>query len=80
MGDRFPIPSYRELTKVAKKLGFSFARQAKGSHEIWRRESDGKQTTIPNHGKKAIKRRTFKAILDDLGIHWKKFVEILKDL
>ena len=76
MGDRFPIPSYRELTKAAKKLGFSFFRQAKSSHEIWRRESDGKQTTIPNYGRKAIKRKTLKAILGDFGIHWKKFREL----
>jgi len=80
MNEKFPALSYRELTKVAKKLGFSFARQAKGSHEIWRRESDGKQTTIPNHGATALKRKTAKAILQDLGIHWKKIKELSKDL
>jgi predicted RNA binding protein YcfA (HicA-like mRNA interferase family) len=32
-----------------KKLGFSFYRQAAGSHEIWFNESTNYFTTIPNH-------------------------------
>ncbi|MEQ8335835.1 MAG: type II toxin-antitoxin system HicA family toxin [Cyclobacteriaceae bacterium] len=30
--------SYREIVKRLKKFGFSFYRQAAGSHEIWRNE------------------------------------------
>jgi predicted RNA binding protein YcfA (HicA-like mRNA interferase family) len=41
MGEKFPQANYRDVTKVAKKLGFYFYREAKGSHEIWRRE-DGR--------------------------------------
>jgi len=55
MGKRFPVADYRQVIKVAKKLGFYFCRQAKGTHEIWRRDSDGCQTTIPNHGSKPLK-------------------------
>jgi len=68
MGKRFPAVDYRQVVKVAKKLGFYFCREAKGSHEIWRRDSDGQQTTIPKHGSKIIKRKTIKSILKDFGI------------
>jgi predicted RNA binding protein YcfA (HicA-like mRNA interferase family) len=68
MGKKFPIVNYRQLVKVAKKLGFYLCRETKGSHEIWRRDSDGQQTTIPKHGSKIIKRKTIKSILKDFGI------------
>ncbi len=73
MSPHFPVANYARVSKVAKKLGFVLVRNGKGSHEIWRRESDGRQTTIPNHGKKDLKRRTLKAILDDLGISVDEF-------
>ena len=78
MSNKFPAVNYKDVVKIVKKLDFYFCRQAKGSHEIWRRDKDGRQTTIPNHGKKIIKRRTLKAILKDLQISLKEFV-ILKD-
>jgi predicted RNA binding protein YcfA (HicA-like mRNA interferase family) len=34
MGRRFPVVNYRQVVKTAKKLGFYFCRQAKGSHEV----------------------------------------------
>ena len=40
---------YREIVKKLKKFGFSFYRQAAGSHEIWYDERTNKFTTIPNH-------------------------------
>jgi predicted RNA binding protein YcfA (HicA-like mRNA interferase family) len=40
---------YREIIKKLKKHGFSFYRQAAGSHEIWFNEKTKKFTTIPNH-------------------------------
>ncbi|MBU2635332.1 type II toxin-antitoxin system HicA family toxin, partial [Patescibacteria group bacterium] len=52
MSKRFPVVNYRQVVKVAKQLGFYFCRRAKGTHEIWRRDLDGRQTTIPNHGSK----------------------------
>jgi predicted RNA binding protein YcfA (HicA-like mRNA interferase family) len=51
MGSHFPATTYRQVVNVAKQLGFILYRQAKGSHEIWRRDTDGRQTTIPNHNK-----------------------------
>jgi len=38
---------YREIAKRLKGFGFSFDRQAAGSHEIWFNESTGRYTTIP---------------------------------
>jgi predicted RNA binding protein YcfA (HicA-like mRNA interferase family) len=40
---------YRQIIKKLKKVGFSFYRQAAGSHEIWYNEETKKFTTIPNH-------------------------------
>jgi predicted RNA binding protein YcfA (HicA-like mRNA interferase family) len=76
MSKRFPVANYRQVTKVAKKLGFYFCRQAKGSHEIWRRDSDGRQTTIPNHGSKPLKRKTLKSILKDFRITSEEFSQL----
>jgi len=76
MGKKFPVVAYREVAKVAKKLGFYLCRRAKGSHEIWRRDSDGRQTTIPNHGSKPLKRKTFKSILKDLNITLDEFLKL----
>ena len=46
MGQKFPVANYRQVIKVAKKLGFYFCRQAKGSHEIWRRDVEGNKNAI----------------------------------
>lgn len=76
MGVKFPTLNYRQIIKIAKKLNFYFYRQARGSHEIWRRNADARQTTIPNHGNKDIKRRTLKAIFNDFGISVKEIIKL----
>ena len=78
MSGKFPVANYRQVIRVAKKLGFYFCRQAKGSHEIWRRDLDSRQTTIPNHGSKPLKRKTLKSILKDFRITPDEFKKILK--
>lgn len=78
MGRKFPTVNYRQVIKVAKKLGFYFSRQAKRSHEIWRRDVDGQQTTILNHGSKPLKRKTSKAIFKDFGITPQEFIKLLR--
>ncbi len=78
MSERFPAVTYRDILKVAKKLGWYFCRQAKGDHEIWRCDENNRYTTIPNHGKKILKRKTTKAILDDLQISAKEFIKLKK--
>ena len=76
MRGKFPVVNHRQVVKVAKKLGFCFCRQAKGSHEIWKRDSDSRQTTIPNHGSNPLKRKTLKSILKDFGITPEKFLRL----
>lgn len=41
--------SYRDIVRKLRKAGFTFDRQAKGSHEIWWNPATRKRTTIPNH-------------------------------
>jgi len=76
MSSKLPAVNYRQIIKIAKKLGFHFYRQAKGSHEIWRRAIDNRYTTIPHHSKKDLTRRTLKSIIDDFGITTKEFVKL----
>ncbi|RJS73288.1 type II toxin-antitoxin system HicA family toxin [Methanophagales archaeon] len=76
MNKKLPAVTDREVIKVAKKLGFTFYRQAKGSHEVWRRVSDGRHTVIPRHAGKIIKRKTLKSIIDDFGITVEEFNEL----
>ena len=78
MSKKLLVANYSQITKVAKKLGFYFCRMAKGSHEIWRRDKDSRQTTIPNHGSEPLKKKTFKSILKDFGISVENFWKVLK--
>jgi predicted RNA binding protein YcfA (HicA-like mRNA interferase family) len=78
MGERFPVATYRDMVRVAKKLGFFFFRSAKGGHEIWRRPSDGRYTTIPRWGSRALKRKTVKSILNDFCIEPAEFIKLKK--
>jgi len=78
MSKRILVVNYYQIVKVAKKLGFYFCRGAKGSHEIWRRNKESRQTTIPNHGSKPLKKKTFKSILKDFGISAEDFWKVLK--
>ncbi len=80
MSKEFPALNYRKITKIAKHLGFYLTRTAKGSHEIWRRDRDGRHTTIPNHGSRDINKRTLKAIFDDFDINIRDLNKILKKI
>ncbi|MEA3231759.1 MAG: type II toxin-antitoxin system HicA family toxin [Thermodesulfobacteriota bacterium] len=40
---------YKQIVKRLKTFGFTFDRQAAGSHETWYNESTDLYTTIPNH-------------------------------
>lgn len=79
MGERFPAVKDREVIRVLKALGFEFYRPAKGSHEVWRRESDARHTVIPRHAGQTIKRRTLKAILEGAGLTVAEFQRMLRD-
>ena len=58
---------YRQIVKRLRKRGFSFRRQAAGSHEIWCNPFTKKYTTIPNHTGD-MPEGTLKAILRQASI------------
>jgi len=63
---------YREIIKRLKRFGFTFDRQAAGSHEIWYNSSSGRYTTVPNHPGD-MPEGTLRAILKQAGIDPDKF-------
>jgi len=66
---------YRDLTRKLKTLGFTFDRQAAGSHEIWFNIETGRYTTIPNHPGD-IPEGTVKAILRQAGVDIDEFLKV----
>lgn len=65
---------YREIVRRLKLLGFSFDRQAAGSHEIWHNETTDRYTTIPNHPGD-MPEGTLRAIIKQAGIEVDKFLK-----
>jgi len=74
---RFPVAKYHDVIRIAKKLGFSFYRMAKGDHEVWGRPSDGRIAIIP-HSSGDIKRKTLKSILESFQISAEEFLRLKK--
>lgn len=66
--------SYREIVKRLKLFGFTFDRQAAGSHEIWCNPSTRRYTTIPNHPGD-MPEGTLRAILKQAGIETDHFLQ-----
>ena len=64
---------YRVIIRKLKKFGFTFYRQAAGSHEIWYNKSTNRYTTIPNHSGD-MPEGTLKAILKQAGISPDDFI------
>ncbi|MCC4228371.1 type II toxin-antitoxin system HicA family toxin [Zunongwangia profunda] len=57
---------YSKFLKLAKKNGWSFLRQGKGSHEIW--EKDDKKVSIPNHGSREMPKGLEKSLKKEMGL------------
>jgi predicted RNA binding protein YcfA (HicA-like mRNA interferase family) len=71
----YPTLSFRALIQQVKKLGFEKVRQ-KGSH-IRFIHSDGRKTTIPDHGKRDVPHGLLiKIVRYDLGMDIKKFFDM----
>ncbi len=66
--------TYRDIVQRLKFFGFSFLRQAAGSHEIWHNRSTGRYTTIPNHTGD-MPQGTLRAILKQAGISAEDFID-----
>jgi len=65
--------NYRKITKKLRKFGFSFDRQAAGSHEIWHNSETDKYTTIPNHPGD-LPEGTLRAILKQANVDFEEFL------
>jgi len=65
---------YREISRKLKNCGFSFDRQAAGSHEIWFNSVTNRYTTVPNHPGD-MPEGTLRAILKQAGIDIDKFLQ-----
>ena len=59
-----PSGYYKDIVKILKSLGFSYERNAKGSHEIWVNKETGRKLVVPRSTKS---RHTANAILKDAG-------------
>ena len=66
--------AYQDIVRRLKVFGFSFLRQAAGSHEIWHNKSTGRYTTIPNHTGD-MPQGTLRAILKQAGISAEDFID-----
>ena len=56
-------------------MGFTFFRQASGSHEIWYNISTKKYTTIPNHSGD-MPEGTLRAILKQADVEVEEFIKM----
>jgi predicted RNA binding protein YcfA (HicA-like mRNA interferase family) len=72
---KLPAATAKDLACVAERLGFVFRRQS-GSHAIYVRLSDQARVVIPMH-KGELKRKTLRAILQDLKISVEEFVNLV---
>jgi predicted RNA binding protein YcfA (HicA-like mRNA interferase family) len=73
---RLPALTYRKFTKKLSKAGFTFHRQAKGSHEIWFNPETKRFVTIPKHSGKTFKKGTLQGMVKDSGIAIEKFLRL----
>ena len=56
----------RVVIKAVERKGFIFKRQ-RGSHKVYK-HTDGRRTTVPDHGNKPLDRSVLKRIMRDTGI------------
>ena len=67
---------YRQIIQRLKASGFTFDRQAAGSHEIWYNADTNRYTTIPNHPGD-VPEGTLRAILRQAGVDPEDFLKNL---
>ena len=57
---------YNEFLRKAKKGGWAYHRQGKGSHEIWIKKN--KKVSIPNHGSKEMPKGLELKLKKEMGL------------
>lgn len=73
---KFPALTDKQVIRKLRKAGFRFYRYAKGGHEMWVRDIDGRIAMVPRHPGKIIKRKTLKDIIEATGLSIKEFTEL----
>jgi len=71
-----PIISAKDFIKFLESKGFVLIRQ-KGSHKRFK-HPDGKNITVPDHGKTNLKRGLLKGMLNSLDIEVEELIEFLE--
>jgi predicted RNA binding protein YcfA (HicA-like mRNA interferase family) len=66
---------YRDVVRRLRRLGFEFAREGAGSHEIWVNRERRKLTVIPNHPG-AVPEGTLRAVLRQAGVEVEEFLGV----
>ena len=66
----------KDVARVAQRLGFEFRRQ-RGSHAVYVHPEDGRRVVIPIHARTELKRKTLRAIIDDMRITVEQFTKLL---
>jgi len=66
---------YRDVIARLRAYGYTFDRQAAGSHEIWRQTETGRKVTIPHHAKE-MPEGTLRAILREASIDIEDFLKV----
>jgi predicted RNA binding protein YcfA (HicA-like mRNA interferase family) len=66
---------YHEIARRLRTFGFSFYRQAAGSHEIWFNGTTKRFTTLPNHSGD-MPEGTLRAILKQADISIEDFLNL----
>ena len=61
-----PVLKPREAIRILERLGFAQVRQ-KGSHRQFR-HTDGRQTTMPDHGGRDLSPILLRQIIKDIGL------------
>ena len=75
---KLPMADFKAMDKLLRRLGFSAVRQ-KGSH-VFYRHSDGRTTTLPNHGGRDISRPLIREILREIPISPEEFTKLLQEI
>ena len=73
---KIPIVNLRKMQQILRTLAFLPVRQ-RGSH-VFYRHSDGRSTTVPNHGGRDLARPLIREILREIDITPEAFSDLAK--
>jgi predicted RNA binding protein YcfA (HicA-like mRNA interferase family) len=73
---KLPVVTGKDMARVVQRLGFEFRRQT-GSHAIYVRATDRARVVIPMHRGAVLRRKTLRAIIQDLKLTVDEFTAML---